>query len=117
MAFLDRTLNGIYALCGALAAGAIVLIALLVATSVISRLLGIYVGGLTEGSGYAMAAAPEDVPWQRVLAKARKGFGKISIGDSLTAGIQRELLEAEGVEFTASGQVDLARFGVEAWPG
>jgi len=57
MAFLDKTLNKLYALCGALAAGSIVLIAVLVATNIVMRLLGIYVGGLTEGAGYAMAAA------------------------------------------------------------
>ncbi len=39
------------------AAGAIVLIAILVALSILSRLAGVYVGGLTEGAGYAMAAA------------------------------------------------------------
>ena len=39
------------------AAIAIVGIAAMVATSIISRLLGIYIGGLTEGAGYLMAAA------------------------------------------------------------
>jgi TRAP-type C4-dicarboxylate transport system permease small subunit len=57
LALLDTTLNRLYALCGALAAGAVVLIALLVATNVVTRLMGLYVGGLTEGAGYAMAAA------------------------------------------------------------
>ncbi len=33
------------------------LIAVLVATSIIARSLGVFVGGLTEGAGYAMAAA------------------------------------------------------------
>ena len=54
---LDRTLNRLYLLCGVVAAGAIVIIAVLVALSILSRLAGIYVGGLTEGAGYAMAAA------------------------------------------------------------
>lgn len=53
----DRALNRLYAICGAIAAFAIVLLAILVATSIISRLLGIYIGGLSEGAGYAMAAA------------------------------------------------------------
>lgn len=53
----DRALSRLYAVCGAIAAVAIVLIALLVAGSILSRLFGIYVGGLTEGAGYAMAAA------------------------------------------------------------
>lgn len=57
LARLEHALHRLYALCGALAALAIVLIAVLVATSVVSRLLGIYMGGLTEGAGYAMAAA------------------------------------------------------------
>lgn len=56
-AIADRTLVRLYALCGAIAASAIVLIAVLVATSIAARFLGVFVGGLTEGAGYAMAAA------------------------------------------------------------
>ena len=54
---VDRALNRLYAACGAIAALAIVVIAVLVAASITTRLLRIYVGGLTEGAGYAMAAA------------------------------------------------------------
>ena len=54
---IDRALDRLYAACGAIAAIAIVLIAFLVATSIITRLIGVYIGGLTEGAGYAMAAA------------------------------------------------------------
>lgn len=57
LAALDGALNRLYLLCGVIAAGAIVIIAILVALSILSRLAGIYVGGLTEGAGYAMAAA------------------------------------------------------------
>ena len=53
----DRALSRLYAVCGAIAAFAVVLIAILVAASILSRLFGVYVGGLTEGAGYAMAAA------------------------------------------------------------
>ncbi len=56
-AALDRTLDRLYLVCGVIAAGAIVLIAVLVALSILTRLAGVYVGGLTEGAGYAMAAA------------------------------------------------------------
>lgn len=58
--------------------------------------------------GSAMAACPDDVPWQRVL----NAKGEIS----LRAGAehQRRLLEAEGVTFDAKGKVDLKRFG---WSG
>lgn len=49
------------------------------------------------------------VPWQRVL----NAQGKISLPDD-RGRRQRELLEAEGVEFRASGRVDLRRFGIGA---
>ena len=58
--------------------------------------------------GAAMAQCPEDVPWQRVI----NAQGRIS----LRAGAeeQRQLLEAEGVEFDERGRIDLQRFG---WQG
>jgi methylated-DNA-protein-cysteine methyltransferase-like protein len=59
--------------------------------------------------GGAMAACPDDVPWQRVI----NAQGKISLrggGEQR----QRELLEAEGVSFDERGRVDLRRFG---WAG
>jgi methylated-DNA-protein-cysteine methyltransferase-like protein len=59
-------------------------------------------------AGAAMAAAPEDVPWQRVV----NGQGKIS--ERPDADQQRQLLEAEGVTFSPAGKIDLKRFG---WPG
>lgn len=63
--------------------------------------------------GHAMAGLPDDsdVPWQRVI----NSQGGISPrGDPLSSGRQRELLEAEGVEFGLDGQVNFARFG---WDG
>jgi methylated-DNA-protein-cysteine methyltransferase-like protein len=60
-------------------------------------------------TGAAMAGSPEGVPWQRVI-NAR---GRISLPGA--AGVQqRALLEAEGVEFSAKGVIDLKRF---AWTG
>ncbi|MBN1304791.1 MAG: MGMT family protein [Anaerolineales bacterium] len=58
--------------------------------------------------GSAMAACPEDVPWQRVI----NAQGKIS----LRAGAekQRQLLEMEGVEFDDRDRIDLERF---QWSG
>lgn len=59
------------------------------------------------GIGWALRAAEEGtVPWQRVV-NAR---GEIST-DGATPGLQRAMLEAEGVEFDAAGRIDLARFG------
>ena len=51
--FLDRLYLG----CGALAAVFLVAIAVLILLSVISRLLGIYVPGLSDYAGYAMASS------------------------------------------------------------
>lgn len=58
--------------------------------------------------GYALHALPPGapIPWQRVLGAG----GKISLTGPAGAR-QRELLAAEGVEFTESGRIDLDRFG------
>ena len=58
--------------------------------------------------GYALhALGPEaDVPWQRVI----NAKGEVSPrSDPGMDSIQRQLLEAEGVEFDRHGRVDLAR--------
>lgn len=57
LAALDRSLNRLYSACGYLAAGFLALLMLLVLASILTRMAGVYVGGLTEFSGYAMAAA------------------------------------------------------------
>ena len=58
--------------------------------------------------GGAMAACPDDVPWQRVI----NSQGKIS--ERAGAEKQRQLLEQEGVEFDAKDKVDLKKYG---WKG
>lgn len=60
--------------------------------------------------GSAMAACPENVPWHRVI----NSQGKISPRSSGGHLRQRELLEAEEVEFDARDRIDLKRFG---WQG
>jgi methylated-DNA-protein-cysteine methyltransferase related protein len=50
------------------------------------------------------------LPWHRVLAAG----GRISIPRAGGGAEQRKRLRREGVEVTASGRVDLARFG---WSG
>lgn len=52
-------------------------------------------------AGGAMANCPDGLPWWRVI----NAQGKISPRES--AGRQRELLEAEGVEFDDRGRIDL----------
>jgi methylated-DNA-protein-cysteine methyltransferase-like protein len=60
--------------------------------------------------GYAMAACPDDVPWQRVI----NAQGKISPRSGDGPAKQQMRLEAEGIEFDARGKIDLNRF---RWAG
>jgi methylated-DNA-protein-cysteine methyltransferase-like protein len=57
--------------------------------------------------GYAMAAAPENVPWQRVVNAA----GRISPRLGFGAVWQRAKLRREGVRFRADGRINLDRYG------
>ncbi len=57
--------------------------------------------------GGAMAACPEDVPWQRVI----NSQGRIS--ERPGAAKQRSLLKDEGIEFVKD-RIDLKKYG---WPG
>lgn len=59
--------------------------------------------------GYAMSALPygTDVPWQRVI----NAQGRVSKrADPWSEGLQRNLLEAEGVTFDRGGRVALRRY-------
>jgi methylated-DNA-protein-cysteine methyltransferase-like protein len=59
------------------------------------------------GVGWAIRAVPEGaIPWHRVV----NASGGIST-NAEHPGLQRKLLEAEGVRFDAQGCVDLERFG------
>jgi methylated-DNA-protein-cysteine methyltransferase related protein len=59
--------------------------------------------------GWAMHGCPKGVPWQRVV-NASGGTSTDRLPD-MPPGLQRALLEAEGVAFRASGTLDLARYG------
>lgn len=71
----------------------------------LSRLMG---GRLTPvGVGWALRAAPEgSVPWHRVV----NASGGIST-DREHEGLQRAMLEREGVRFDRDGRVPLERHG------
>jgi methylated-DNA-protein-cysteine methyltransferase-like protein len=71
----------------------------------IARIVG---AGTPRVVGFAMRAAPDDVPWQRVV-NAKGEVSPRSAGDG--AAVQRRLLEAEGVRFDERGRIDLERFG------
>ena len=57
------------------------------------------------GVGWALASAPEGLPWHRVV-NARGGISAHGEPD-----LQRTRLEAEGVHFGAEGRIDLAVYG------
>jgi len=62
-----------------------------------ARAVGMALGALRD-------PAIDAVPWQRVIGAA----GRCTHRDGFQAGIQREMLEAEGVVFDPRGYVDLA---------
>ncbi len=58
------------------------------------------------GIGWALRAAPEDaIPWHRVV----NAQGRVSTDDQ-NPGLQRAMLESEGVTFDDEGEIDLAKF-------
>lgn len=63
-----------------------------------ARAVGMALGALRDG-------AVDDVPWQRVVGAA----GRPTHRDGFMAGIQREMLEAEGIAFDRLGYLDLRR--------
>jgi len=57
--------------------------------------------------GWAMHGCPEGVPWQRVV-NASGGCSTDRLPD-IPAGLQRAMLEAEGIEFLENGTLDVER--------
>ncbi|MBB4285564.1 TRAP transporter small permease [Roseospira goensis] len=55
-AVLARGLDRFYVACGVISALCLVSLTALILASIVSRLLGVYLGGVTEMAGYAMAA-------------------------------------------------------------
>jgi methylated-DNA-protein-cysteine methyltransferase-like protein len=58
--------------------------------------------------GWAMHGCPRGVPWQRVV-NASGGCSTDRLPD-IPAGLQRAMLEAEGVGFRENGTLDLERY-------
>ncbi len=63
--------------------------------------------------GYALHATPDDldIPWQRVINAKGEVSARV---DPMMEGLQRSLLEAEGVVFDRHGRVDLDHFRWQA---
>ncbi len=62
--------------------------------------------------GWMMNRCPEEIPWQRVV-NASGGCSTDRLPD-FPKGLQRSLLEEEGVEFRANGTLDLEVY--RWWP-
>lgn len=58
--------------------------------------------------GWALHGCPEDVPWQRVV-NASGGCSTDRLPD-IPKGLQRALLEGEGIRFLESGSVPLEKY-------
>lgn len=58
----------------------------------------------------AVAASPNDVPWQRVV----NSKGEITERDEVAARRQRLMLQDEGVPFNPRGRIDMKKYG---WSG
>lgn len=63
--------------------------------------------------GWMMHRCPDGVPWQRVV-NASGGCSTDRLPD-FPKGLQRSMLEGEGVEFRANGTLNLERY--RWWPG
>ncbi len=75
----------------------------------IARALGVPRGA--RAVGWAMRQCPDDLPWHRVV-NARGDVSPRSADSHI--GLQRALLEEEGVCGDLSGHIDLDRYG---WDG
>ena len=71
----------------------------------IARYLGMPRGARTVG--WAMRHCPNGVPWHRVV-NSRGGISHRAHDSS--SGLQRALLESEGLDVDPSGRVDLSRY-------
>ena len=58
--------------------------------------------------GWALHGCPGDIPWHRVV-NAAGGCSTDRLGGA-HVGRQRALLEAEGIDFSAAGKLDLASY-------
>jgi methylated-DNA-protein-cysteine methyltransferase-like protein len=58
--------------------------------------------------GWAMHGCPKGVPWQRVV-NASGGMSTDRIPE-IPAGMQRAILEAEGIRFRPTGRLDLEKY-------
>jgi methylated-DNA-protein-cysteine methyltransferase-like protein len=77
----------------------------------IAELSGLPRGGRVVGYALRVSTPAMGLPWQRIVGKRGRDLGRIAILDPVGGAIQRQLLEAEGVEVSDAGAISLVRFG------
>ena len=77
----------------------------------IAELAGCPGAARAVGAALKNASPRAGLPWQRVIGKRSRAWGRISILDPIGGAMQRAMLEAEGVEVTPAGQVSLVAHG------
>jgi methylated-DNA-protein-cysteine methyltransferase-like protein len=77
----------------------------------VAELAGIPGGARVAGAALKTSKPGDRLPWQRVIGKASKTRGRIAIYNPVGAAIQRQLLEAEGIEIGDTGLIALDLYG------
>jgi methylated-DNA-protein-cysteine methyltransferase related protein len=77
----------------------------------VAELAGIPGGARVVGAAMRGSGSAPRLPWQRVVGKRGPATGRIAILDPIGGAVQRQLLEAEGVEISEAGAISLARYG------
>ncbi len=74
--------------------------------------IGRILGCTPRTVGFALAGLPagSDVPWQRIINRQGRVSPRTDGDGNL---LQRDLLEAEGLQFDRFGRIDLEQFGWE----
>lgn len=80
----------------------------------VARALGVERGARAVGYALKALADPHGVPWWRVV-NASGGISPRGLGHAAT--IQREMLDAEGVQFRLDGTIDLGKYQVALGDG
>jgi len=75
----------------------------------IAELVGIHAGHRLVAR--AMRMCPPKLPWQRVVGRKDARRAQINLLDSEHAALQRQLLEAEQVQFDDNGYIVLRHYG------
>lgn len=77
----------------------------------VAELAGIPRGGRVAARSLKASQPEHGLPWHRVLGRASVNTARIAILDPVGAALQRQRLEAEGIQVSDRGTVRLHDFG------